>query len=101
MDLSIFISQTPIDELSGCYTTIVESVFGWNNQPGFNLKNLTSDNSPVNGPRILNLLGPEGPIIGLAYRLMADPNLVFEFPISCLPVSRQFPIMLVKLMYYI
>lgn len=87
-ELAGFINKTPLQELAHCFPLIVDHILGINSNIGWNLRELTKQNAPKETDALLKLLGPTGPLLQLAYRLMTDPNLRYEFLLAHIPVSR-------------
>lgn len=75
-------------ELHSVLPLLLESIFGFKNQPEWGL-NVLSKNHHVDYNTLRIFLGPRGPVLTLVHKLLLDPYCRYEFPLSCLPVSYE------------
>jgi len=67
---------------------IIESIFGFGSAAGYGwcigpLAYINQSEFDI----LCHLLGPEGPLLQVVYKLAVDSGCRYEFPVSCLPVS--------------
>ncbi|XP_067137470.1 sphingomyelin phosphodiesterase 4 [Centruroides vittatus] len=95
-ELTRLIGETSLKDLQTLYPLIIESLFGFstsgtNIHNGWGLSRITSLNRQRDFESLRHFLGPDGPLLNLAYRLpiFGDGQLKYEFPFSCLPASTR------------
>ena len=71
-------------ELQCILAPLLESIFGFGNQPGWGIGRISKSNS-YDFNAVRELLHPNGSLLRLVHRLMAEP-FRYEFPFMCLPV---------------
>jgi sphingomyelin phosphodiesterase 4 len=64
-------------------------VFGFNGSMGWGLKILHRTQHPLDFEAVSQFLSPNGTIFALIEKLQRDPDVCFEFPVSCLPMATQ------------
>jgi len=86
-DLTTIIQVWSLEDLKSLFPIIVESIMGYGmTNSGWGLRSITRNNAVRDAEAIIKFLGPTGPLISLAYHLMEDCGLKFEFPLRLLPV---------------
>ncbi|XP_023230772.1 sphingomyelin phosphodiesterase 4-like [Centruroides sculpturatus] len=95
-ELTRLIGETSLKDLQTLYPLIIENLFGFstsgtNIHNGWGLSRITSLNRQKDFESLRHFLGPDGPLLNLAYRLpiFGDGQLKYEFPFSCLPASTR------------
>lgn len=86
------INECSAKEISTVFRTIVQSVFGvaGPSDPGmlgWGLQMFTKGQHPAEYHQLYNFLCSQGPLVSMALKHAHDPYMLFEFPISFLPVS--------------
>lgn len=85
-----YIRTTPTADLRGVYPTLLQHIFGWGSFVGWRLRSIRLELSAFEAGEVIKFLKADGPVFELAYRLMSDANLTYEFPVSALPVSHAY-----------
>ena len=80
--ISFFFTQ----ELKNALPYIVESIFGYGAEPGWNLDKLSKYQNPNEFVAVRRFLAPESPFLNVIYNLQADSYLQYEFQLTHLPV---------------
>jgi len=86
-ELTQLIRTLHLVELRAVYPIILQHVFGWGSSVGWRLSNVRRELSASETDEMMRFLRADGPLVELSYRLMGDPNLMYDFPIAALPVS--------------
>ncbi|CAI9714813.1 sphingomyelin phosphodiesterase 4-like isoform X2 [Octopus vulgaris] len=71
------------------FPTILESIFGFGHEPGWNLEYINKIKTPEEYEYGRAFLSPNGPLMKLVYRLQSDPYLSYDFPLHCLPAPTR------------
>lgn len=85
--LVVLFDRATIKDLHSVFTLLVESIFGSNGGPCWDLRGLTSLKSSNDYTALQHFLSPLGPMFNVIYTLLRDPLIKFKFPLSLLPVS--------------
>ena len=78
-----------IQDLHSMLPVIIENIFGFGAASGASYGCFIGPHAYVTQSEfnvICDLLGPEGSLLRVVYKLAADTSCRYEFPISCLPV---------------
>lgn len=86
-EIARIIEEFGSKELQNAYPFIIESLFGISNQIGWGLRCTYRKNHSREFDILFRFLHPQGPLMKLAYKLLSDPYVKFEFPLEYLPVS--------------
>ncbi|GAB1597519.1 sphingomyelin phosphodiesterase 4-like [Argonauta hians] len=71
------------------FPTILESIFGFGHEPGWNLEYINKIKTPDEYEYGRAFLSPTGPLMKLVYRLQSDPYISYDFPLHCLPAPTR------------
>ncbi|CAN7985356.1 unnamed protein product, partial [Ixodes hexagonus] len=85
----VLLARLSHQELQHYLPMLVESIFGFGAQLGWGLRTLVHRDQPHDFRAVRLFLGPQGPLLGLVYRLLSDGTLKYDFPVSCLPSATQ------------
>ena len=69
------------------FPQLLANVFGFHGSMDWGLKSLTRAQYQLDFDAVLAFLSPNGTAFQLIETLQRDPDVLFEFPVSCLPVS--------------
>ncbi|KAK7506108.1 hypothetical protein BaRGS_00002830 [Batillaria attramentaria] len=79
------IKRTSTKELRLVFPALLQSIFGFENEPGWGIERLSRPQHGYDFELLRSLLGPDGPVMNLVYSLQADPYTTYEFPFKFLP----------------
>ncbi|ODN06486.1 Sphingomyelin phosphodiesterase 4 [Orchesella cincta] len=91
-DLTLFLENVGLFQLKQQFQLIVNAIFGFNTKyPTWSLRSITKGGNPREAAVILKLLGPTGPLVSLATKLLEDPGFIVEVGLDKLPfvLSRR------------
>ena len=89
-ELTPLLPQVPTKELHGIFQTVVDKVFGLQSGGrGWDIAATLRTSHPREYTSLASFLATDGPLLAAAYRLLAEPYLRYDFPISRLPASTQ------------
>ena len=89
-ELGVVLDKCPPKDLATAYLRILEKVFSLNNGGrGFGVSSILRSSQPREFIALSDFLGSVGPLMRAGSKLLADPYLRFDFPISLLSQSTQ------------
>ncbi|XP_041347976.1 sphingomyelin phosphodiesterase 4-like [Gigantopelta aegis] len=83
------IRKTSIKELKNCLPYIVESIFGYGAELGWDLDKISKYQNPHEFHAVRRFLAPESQFLNLIYNLQADTYLQYEFQLNHLPAPSR------------
>ncbi|XP_074641623.1 sphingomyelin phosphodiesterase 4-like [Tubulanus polymorphus] len=88
-DITALIESTTAKELHSIFPSFLDSVFGFNNQPGWGLQRITKSSNHSDYHSIRSFLSPLGAMMKLVFKLVSEEYFRYEFPMSCLPYPTR------------
>ncbi|XP_019762262.2 sphingomyelin phosphodiesterase 4 isoform X1 [Dendroctonus ponderosae] len=85
-ELTLRLDRASLQELHNCFPILLDSIFGTQGTPCWGLRAIT-ERDGEDYRQLNHFLSPRGPLFNLIYRLLKDPNIKYEFPLSFLPVK--------------
>ncbi|XP_022249137.1 sphingomyelin phosphodiesterase 4-like isoform X2 [Limulus polyphemus] len=88
-EIQSIIQESNIKELQSLFPSLVENIFGFGTQTGWELRTITRSLQPRCFDTFRYFLSPDGhhgTLFNLIYKLLGDGFLKYEFPVCCLPV---------------
>ncbi|XP_041977884.1 sphingomyelin phosphodiesterase 4 [Aricia agestis] len=90
LGLSRLIDQSGLHkDLQALFLQLVDNIFSTNLNNGWNLRHVTFENNRYDFEALLSFLEPQGPMFRLCYKLLSDPQVKFNLPLSILPIDLQ------------
>ena len=86
-ELGPVLQQAPSKELATFWPTLVDRIFGLGGGRGWGLGQVTRSQSPRDYSALASFLSASGPLLAAGERLLADPYIRYEFPVSRLSPS--------------
>ena len=86
-ELGPVLQQAPSKELATIWPSLVDRIFGLGGGRGWGLGQITRTQSPRDYSAIASFLSASGPLLSAGERLLADPYIRYEFPVSRLSPS--------------
>ncbi|XP_022096197.1 sphingomyelin phosphodiesterase 4-like isoform X2 [Acanthaster planci] len=88
-EIGAFIQMSSSKELHSVYPLLLDSIFGYNQNPGWGLHAATQQTFRDDYRMLHEFLSPHGHLMTMVYKLQADPALRYEFPVSNLPAPTR------------
>ena len=90
-ELKVVLESCPLKELGSIWQLVVDRVFMLGGGRGWGVASITRSQQPRDYNSLANFLSATGPVLSAAARLLADPYIRYEFPVSRLSpaVVRQ------------
>nr|XP_006821103.1 PREDICTED: sphingomyelin phosphodiesterase 4-like [Saccoglossus kowalevskii] len=88
-EFTIIINESSTRDLHTIFPLLLESIFGFNNSPGWGLKTLHKQAQALDFFSLRMFLAPNGPLMSMVYKLQSDNYLRYEFLVSCLPAPSR------------
>ena len=86
-ELGPVVQQCPNKELASIWPTLVDRIFGLGGGRGWGLGQITRTQSARDYAALASFLSASGPLMGAGERLLADPYIRYDFPVSRLSPS--------------
>lgn len=87
VELTRIVDQSsPNKDLQAIFPQLVNNIFSTSFSNGWGLKNITLDTYRYEYEALTSFFGPQGPMLRLCYKLLTDPQLKYNIPLSSLPV---------------
>ncbi|XP_077986660.1 sphingomyelin phosphodiesterase 4-like [Glandiceps talaboti] len=88
-EMTNIINDCSTRELHTIFPLLLESLFGFNNSPGWGLKTVTRQTHPVEFQALRMFLSPTGALMNMVHKLQSDSYMRYEFLVSCLPIPSR------------
>ena len=86
-ELGPLLQQCPSKELANIWHTVVDRIFGLGGGRGWGLGQITRTQTPRDYTALASFLSASGPLMEAGSRLLADPYIRYDFPVSRLSPS--------------
>ncbi|XP_070573011.1 sphingomyelin phosphodiesterase 4-like isoform X2 [Ptychodera flava] len=88
-EVTSIINDSSVRDLHAIFPLLLESLFGFNNSPGWGLKTVTKQTHPSEFQALRMFLSPQGSLMTMVSKLQSDNYLRYDFLVSCLPAPSR------------
>lgn len=91
MELTRIIDQsTPSKDLQALFPQLISNIFSSSFNNGWGLRTVTVDTNKYAFEGLISFFEPMGPMFRLCYKLLSEPQLKYNLPLTDLPVSIEY-----------